>query len=233
MPLWVAPKGARSLRPLPEGRVSTRVVMCDSTVKAITYPQPRCFCYSYCEKILPAALRAKNTAKWDRLDKIPNLNRIPSPGPGHQPTSLLPQISGQVRGRGPGPARWLCGQGGGTHHVMLEDSLDHRREDFNDHHGPRPLSAVLKRQEDTVSPRPSGPADALTVSVCGSRLGSGRSARPQRLGSPAEPAIEPRFTFGSKQSGWDATFCWPFVLVLKPEVVSDVTDRSPSRHNPS
>ena len=103
MPLWVAPKGARSLRPLPEGRVSTRVVMCDSTAKAITYPQPRCFCYSYCEKILPAALRAKNTAKWDRLDKIPNLNRIPSPGPGHQPTSLLPQISGQVRGRGPGP----------------------------------------------------------------------------------------------------------------------------------
>lgn len=78
---------------------------------------------------------------------------------------------------------------------MLEDSLDHRREDFNDHHGPRPLSAVLKRQEDTVSARPPGPEDALTVSVCGSQLASGWSARPQRLGSPAEPAIEPTVHF--------------------------------------
>lgn len=40
---------------------------------------------------------------------------------------------------------------------MLEDSLDHGGEHFDDHHGPGPLSAVLGRQEDMVSTEPVGP----------------------------------------------------------------------------
>lgn len=41
---------------------------------------------------------------------------------------------------------------------MLEDSLDHGREHFDDHHGPGPLSAVLGRQKDTVSAELAGPS---------------------------------------------------------------------------
>lgn len=59
-----------------------------------------------------------------------------------------------------------------THHVMLEDSLDHGGEHFDDHHGSGPLSAVLGRQEDTVSGEPGrvhpeliGPLEVLTWSV--------------------------------------------------------------------
>lgn len=37
---------------------------------------------------------------------------------------------------------------------MLEDSLDHGSEHFDDHHGPGPLSAVLGRQKGTVSNEP-------------------------------------------------------------------------------
>ena len=54
---------------------------------------------------------------------------------------------------------------------MLEDSLDHGGEHFDDHHGPGPLSAVLGRQEEMVSAEPGrvqpGPVEALTA-VCGS-----------------------------------------------------------------
>lgn len=39
---------------------------------------------------------------------------------------------------------------------MLQDSLDHGGEHFDDHHGPGPLSAVLGRQQGTVRAEPSG-----------------------------------------------------------------------------
>lgn len=57
---------------------------------------------------------------------------------------------------------------------MLEDSLDHGGEHFDDNHGPGPLSAVLGKQEDTVSaesgrvqPGSLRPVKVLTT-VCGS-----------------------------------------------------------------
>ena len=82
------------------------------------------------------------------------------------------QIFGKVKDWQLVPLPWLCGPGvGGTYHVMLEDSLDHGGEHFDDHHGPGPLSAVLGRQEEMVSAEPGrvqpGPVEALTA-VCGS-----------------------------------------------------------------
>lgn len=47
---------------------------------------------------------------------------------------------------------------------MLEDSLDHGGEHFDDHHGPGPLSAVLGRQEDMVSTEPVGPCSFFFLS---------------------------------------------------------------------
>lgn len=48
--------------------------------------------------------------------------------------------------------RWGLGvEAGGTHHVMLEDSLHHGGEHLDDYHGPGPLSAVLGREWGIVT----------------------------------------------------------------------------------
>lgn len=60
--------------------------------------------------------------------------RAISSSPNH-PTNLQPvPTSGKVKA-----GAWALK----THHVVLEDSLDHGGEHLDDHHGPGPLSAVL------------------------------------------------------------------------------------------
>lgn len=91
---------------------------------------------------------------------------------------------------------------------MLEDSLDHGSEHFDDHHGPGPLSAVLGRQEGTVSAEPVAPGRAR-----------GQGARHRCLGSLAEYRCLAVCLFGIKESGgvWEHLFA----LILQSEIVSE------------
>ena len=82
---------------------------------------------------------------------------------------------------------------------MLEDSLDHGSEHFDDHHGPGPLSAVLGRQEGTVSGEPVAP-----------RRAQGQGAQHCCLGSLAEYrrlAFRLFVCFGLREVSEDGSVC--------------------------
>lgn len=125
-------------------------------------PQPHYFCYFYCEKILLVAVGGKKHGQGGQAALTPQLKQNPTPSPwlsGPASRRRSPDLQGREKDK-TGLQSW--GGGWGTHHVMLEDSLDHGREHFDDHHGPGPLSAVLGRQNDTVGAEPAarsqGPA---------------------------------------------------------------------------
>lgn len=141
--------------------------------------QPRYFCHSYCAKILSAAFYLQSTEPSRTLHADPDLqSQVRSPGP--WPPAPSPSFLGKVTDWKLVALGGLCGGGpSATHHVMLQDSLDHGGEHFDDHHGPGPLSAVLGRQQGTVRAEPGrvqlGPPEALTT-VCGGGGGPSSAA---------------------------------------------------------
>lgn len=157
----VPSEGVGSSAPLLERGVSTDMTY-DSTHRRLTSPPSHTtfVILTSSEKVLPAAVTEKDRTKKDRLHENPNLNRILTPVPGDQASQLhSPNLWKSERLGRPGACLFQLSDWGGqgTHHVMLEDSLDHGGEHFDDHHGPGPLSAVLGRQENMVCAEPVGP----------------------------------------------------------------------------
>ena len=147
----------RGSRPLLEGQGSTGII-CDALhTRPISSPPTTLFLsFLLCKDSSCRLLSAKHTAEQDRLHADPNWqSQVQSPGP--WPPAPSPSFLGKVTDWKLVALSGLCGGGPGeTHHVMLQDSLDHGGEHFDDHHGPGPLSAVLGRQQGTVRAEPGG-----------------------------------------------------------------------------
>lgn len=170
----------RGSRPLLEGQGSTGII-CDAIhTRPISSPPTTSFLsFLLCKDSSCRLLSAKHTAEQDRLHADPNWqSQVQSPGP--WPPAPSPSFLGKVTDWKLVALSGLCGGGPEeTHHVMLQDSLDHGGEHFDDHHGPGPLSAVLGRQQGTVSAEPGGvqlgSPEALTT-VCGGSGGPSSAA---------------------------------------------------------